>query len=110
MTRWIVAYLAGNDQWHLALVFSACMFFAACGCWLFINPRKVIVYSYNGQGQITSKFANIAELQKGRGEMIFLKPGDQVFVSGKGFSIEKVFDILSKASIIRMFMGGGLPF
>ena len=72
--------------------------------------RKVIVYSYNGQGQITSKFANIAELQKGRGEMIFLKPGDQVFVSGKGFSIEKVFDILSKASIIRMFMGGGLPF
>lgn len=67
--------------------------------------KKVIVYSYNGQGQITSKIANILELQKGRGEMIFLKPGDQVFVSGKGFSLEKVFDIISKASIIRMFMG-----
>jgi ACS family glucarate transporter-like MFS transporter len=41
----IVAYLAKNGQWDLALVFSACMFFLACGCWLFINPRKVIVYS-----------------------------------------------------------------
>jgi MFS transporter, ACS family, glucarate transporter len=41
----IVAYLAKQGQWDLALVFSACMFFLACGCWLFINPRKVIVYS-----------------------------------------------------------------
>jgi polysaccharide export outer membrane protein len=67
--------------------------------------RKVIVYSYNGQGSITSKPVNIAELQKGKGEMIFLRPGDQVFVSGKGFSLEKVFDILSKASAARMLMG-----
>ena len=29
----------------LTLVFSTIMFFLACGCWLFINPRKVIVYS-----------------------------------------------------------------
>lgn len=40
-----VAYLANQGQWDLALVFSACMFFLACVCWLFINPRKVIVYS-----------------------------------------------------------------
>jgi nitrate/nitrite transporter NarK len=41
----IVAHLAQQGQWDLALVFSACMFFLACGCWIFINPRKVIVYS-----------------------------------------------------------------
>jgi MFS transporter, ACS family, glucarate transporter len=41
----IVAHLARRGDWHLALVFSACMFFMACVCWLFINPRKVIVYS-----------------------------------------------------------------
>lgn len=40
----IVAYLAKRGDWHLALVFSACMFFLACVCWLFINPRHVIVY------------------------------------------------------------------
>jgi MFS family permease len=42
----IVAYLARrHGDWRLALVFSAAMFFLACACWLFINPRKVIVYS-----------------------------------------------------------------
>jgi MFS transporter, ACS family, glucarate transporter len=41
----IVAHLAKQGQWELALVFSACMFFTACGCWLFINPRRVIVYT-----------------------------------------------------------------
>lgn len=69
------------------------------------DMRKVVVYSYNGQGKITSKMINLAELQRGRGEMIFLKPGDQVFVSGKGFSLERVFDILSKASVVRFLMG-----
>ncbi|MBM3993926.1 MAG: MFS transporter [Planctomycetes bacterium] len=41
----IVAHLAKSGQWDLALVFSASMFFAACVCWLFINPRHVIVYA-----------------------------------------------------------------
>lgn len=72
------------------------------------DMKKVIVYSYNGLGKITSKMVNLAELQRGRGEMVFLNPGDQVFVSGKGFSLEKVFDILSKASIVRFLMGSPL--
>ena len=69
------------------------------------NLKRVVVYSYNGQGKITSKMINLAEIQRGRGEMVFINPGDQVFVSGKGFSIEKVFDILSKASVVRLLMG-----
>jgi len=40
-----VAYLAEQGEWGFALVFSACMFFLACACWLFINPRQVIVYA-----------------------------------------------------------------
>jgi protein involved in polysaccharide export with SLBB domain len=69
------------------------------------NLKKVFVYSYNGQGKITSRLINLEELQRGRGQMVFLNPGDQVFVSGKGFSLEKVFDIISKASVIRFLMG-----
>lgn len=69
------------------------------------DMKKVIVYSYNGMGKITSKVINLAEIQRGRGEMTFINPGDQVFVSGKGFSLEKVFDILSKASVVRFLMG-----
>jgi MFS family permease len=39
-----VAYLARRGEWSWALVFSATMFAAASLCWLFINPRKVVVY------------------------------------------------------------------
>jgi ACS family glucarate transporter-like MFS transporter len=41
----IVAHLAKHGQWELALAFSAGMFFLASACWLFINPRRVIVYT-----------------------------------------------------------------
>jgi MFS family permease len=42
----IVSYLAGpQDNWGVALIFSASLFFTASVCWLFINPRKVVVYS-----------------------------------------------------------------
>src|SRR5262249_30872110 len=40
----MVAATATTD-WHLALVYSACMFFVAAAGWLFINPRRVIVYA-----------------------------------------------------------------
>ncbi|MCS7046523.1 MAG: hypothetical protein NZO58_09225, partial [Gemmataceae bacterium] len=36
---------AATTDWHLALVYSAGMFFTAAVGWLFINPRRVIVYA-----------------------------------------------------------------
>ena len=41
----IVAWLANQGRWELALAFSATMFAIAAVCWLFINPRHVIVYA-----------------------------------------------------------------
>jgi hypothetical protein len=40
-----VEYLARQGDWDLALVYSAAMFLTAAVCWLFINPRRVIVYA-----------------------------------------------------------------
>jgi MFS family permease len=42
-----VGFLAGGagGDWRVALVFSATLFFIASICWLFINPRNVVVYS-----------------------------------------------------------------
>lgn len=40
----VVAYLARRGQWGTALAFSGAMFFLAAVCWLFINPRHVVVY------------------------------------------------------------------
>lgn len=69
------------------------------------DRKKVVIYSYNGQGKISSKIINLAEIERGNGEMIFLNPGDQVFVSGKGFTLDKVFDILGKVSMARFLFG-----
>ena len=47
----IIAWLAapaapgGTTRWDLALVYSAGMFFVASIGWLFINPKRVIVYA-----------------------------------------------------------------
>jgi MFS transporter, ACS family, glucarate transporter len=41
----VVAYLASNGDWAWALAFSGTLFACASVCWLFINPRHVIVYA-----------------------------------------------------------------
>lgn len=69
------------------------------------DKKKVVIYSYNGQGRVTSRLINLADIERGKGEMVFLNPGDQVFVSGKGFTLEKVFDILAKLSMARYMVG-----
>jgi MFS family permease len=41
----LVAWMAGKDNWEVALIYSSAMFFTAAIGWAFINPRRVIVYS-----------------------------------------------------------------
>ncbi len=47
MVPWLAiqAGAADDANWSIALVYSGCMFLVASVCWLFINPRRVIVYS-----------------------------------------------------------------
>lgn len=66
---------------------------------------KVAVVSYGKDGKLTRKVVSLSAMEKGAAEMVFLSPGDQVFVTGKGFTIEKVFDILGKASVVRFLFG-----
>jgi nitrate/nitrite transporter NarK len=33
------------NKWRVSLYYYAAMFFIAAVCWLFINPRRVIVYT-----------------------------------------------------------------
>ena len=47
----VVAWLAvlagepGHPSWKVSLYFNAAMFFVAALSWLFVNPRRVIVYA-----------------------------------------------------------------
>jgi polysaccharide biosynthesis/export protein len=65
------------------------------------DKKKVYIFSYSGTGRVTSKLVNLAEIEKGRADMVFLNPGDQVFVSGKGFTFSKVLDVIGKISAVR---------
>lgn len=65
------------------------------------DKKKVYIFSYSGTGRVTSRLVNLADIERGKADMIFLNPGDQVFVSGKGFTIGKVFDIIGKLSALR---------
>lgn len=51
----IVAALAQAGDWHLALVYSAGMFFLASIGWAFINPKKVIVYTPEDHERLQSE-------------------------------------------------------
>lgn len=69
------------------------------------DKKKVTVLSYNAQGKLSSKLVNLADMEKGKAEMVFLSPGDQVYVPSKGFTVETFFDYLGKASVVRFLFG-----
>lgn len=69
------------------------------------NKDKVYVVSYTRDGRLERKQVSLAKMEAGKAEMVFLNPGDQVFVAGKGFTIEKFFDVLGKASAARLLFG-----
>jgi protein involved in polysaccharide export with SLBB domain len=71
------------------------------------DKKRVTLYRFDAQGKLTPQIVNLQEIERGKGEMIYLNPGDQVFVPDRGFrlNVNTVFDILSKASIVRLLFG-----
>lgn len=71
------------------------------------DKKRVMIYSYDGQGRITPRAVNLQEIESGKAQMVYLNPGDQVFVPDRGFrlNVNTVFDIISKASIVRLLFG-----
>ena len=72
------------------------------------DNKKVAVVSYAKDGRQAGRVGNLAEIDAGTAEMVYLSPGDQVFVAGKGFTLAKAFDIMLKASSLRYMVGSPL--
>lgn len=70
------------------------------------NKKKIALIRFDAQGRLSRQDVNLAEIESGKSPMIFLNPGDQVFVSGKGFTLEKAFDLVGKFSVVRLLFGG----
>ncbi len=69
------------------------------------NKKKIALMRFDSQGRLSRQDINLAEIETGKVPMVFLNPGDQVFVSGKGFTIDKAFDYLGKVSVVRLLFG-----
>jgi polysaccharide export outer membrane protein len=67
------------------------------------NRNKVYVISYTKDGRLSRKLLSLSDMEAGKTEMVYLNPGDQVFVEGKGFTIGKFLQVLSGASAARIF-------
>ena len=72
------------------------------------DRKKVAVVSYTKDGRLSRRVVSLADMEAGKADMVYLSPGDQVFVMGKGFTLAKVFDVLMKVSSLRAFAGSPL--
>ena len=66
------------------------------------DRNKVWVVSYGKNQRLTRKMVSLSQMESGKAEMVYLSPGDQVFVAGKGFTIGKFLQALSSASAARI--------
>jgi polysaccharide biosynthesis/export protein len=69
------------------------------------NKSKIALVRFNPQGALTKQIVDLAAMESGKAPMIFLNPGDQVFVPSKGFSFETILDTLGKMSAVRLLFG-----
>ncbi len=69
------------------------------------NKKKIALIRFGEKGTLSRQNVNLAEIESGKVPMIYLNPGDQVFVPGKGFTVDTVFEVLNKASLVRLLFG-----
>lgn len=74
------------------------------------DKKRVTLYRFDASGRLKPQIVNLQDIERGKSEMIYLEPGDQVFVPDRGFrlNVNTIFDILSKASVARFLFGSPL--
>lgn len=70
------------------------------------NKKKIALLRFDAQGRLSRQDVNLTEIETGKTPMIYLNPGDQVFVSGKGFTMDKLLETAGKFSVVRLLFGG----
>jgi polysaccharide biosynthesis/export protein len=71
------------------------------------DEKRITIFSYTPQGTLEQKNFNMADFKAGKSQMIFLQPGDQVFIPDAKFkfNLASIGKILEKASIFRLLLG-----
>jgi protein involved in polysaccharide export with SLBB domain len=75
------------------------------------DRKKVMIVNYGKDGRLAKRLVNFAEIEDGKADMVYLSPGDQVFVAGKGFTFKKLLLIATRASsALTLFGVPGVPY
>lgn len=71
------------------------------------DKKRVTIYRLNAQGRLAPQTVNVLEIERGKADMVYLNPGDQVFVPDQGFklNVNTIFKVLEKASVARLLFG-----
>lgn len=71
------------------------------------DKKRVTLYRFDAQGRLAPQTINLLEIERGKADMVFLSPGDQVFVPDQGFklNLNSIFKVLEKASVARLLFG-----
>ncbi|NOT47571.1 MAG: hypothetical protein HOP17_07450 [Acidobacteria bacterium] len=72
------------------------------------DTKRVLLLRMNSQGGFTQTIINYSDLMKGKGNVPYLLPGDQLIVPEKKWSLTKILDAVGKASAIRILFGSPL--
>jgi polysaccharide export outer membrane protein len=70
------------------------------------DRKRVMIYRQSEKG-LTQIPVDLQAMERGKAEMIYLAPGDQVFIPDAGFklSVSNVLKVLERASLVRVLFG-----
>lgn len=71
------------------------------------DKKRVTLYRLDAQGKLVPRVFSLVDFERGKAEMVYLNPGDQIFVPDAGFKLnaDNIFKILERASIARLLFG-----
>ncbi len=72
------------------------------------DKARVIMMRINPQGGFTQTIIDFNKIMKGKADVPYLVPGDQIIVPERRWSTTKILDIVGKASAFRILFG--VPF
>ena len=69
------------------------------------DKKRILLVRINPQGGFTQTVVDFDQLLKGKTEIPYLVPGDQIIVPEKKWSLSKILDVVGKASALRILFG-----
>jgi polysaccharide biosynthesis/export protein len=69
------------------------------------DKNRILLIRLDSKGGVTQTVFEMDEFMKGKGEVPYLVPGDQIIVPEKRWSLSKIASIVSRASMLRVLFG-----